>query len=167
MPFLPEIPTAPKAGATLQGKTEMAPSPFSLSRDAVPLLSDYARLLQVSAQTPPAIPSPTTVAALTNQIIIQHAMMMKAPPSLSIVQSTWNRRPASMPHVTETIPFDSRFILGGSNATGSNTLWSVPATGAPLLAPASSDFPVPAPPKLLDPAVFALFCELSDRRGQL
>ena len=173
MPFLPPILTVPKAGAALQVNNEMALSPVRLQRHEFPLLSDHARLLSVRAQIPPAIPSPTTVAALTNQIIIQHAMMLKDPPSLSIAQSVLNQRLASlipaMPHhATLPPPFGSRFILGGSNATDSNELWpGVPATGRPPLAPASSSFPVPAPPKQLDPAVFALFCELSDLRGQL
>lgn len=159
MPFLPEIPTAPKAGA--------APSPASLLRKEFPPLSDYARMSSLRPPIPTAIPTPASVAAFTSQLIIHRAMMLEASPSLSMVQSVWNQRPASMPFVSQTIPFDSRFLLDGRDATGSNALWPVPATGPLLLAPVSSLFPVPAPPKQVDAGIFALLRELSDRRWDL
>ena len=163
MPFLPESPTVPTIGASLQANNTMAPSPNSLMRDEFPLRSDCARLLSVTSTIPPAFPTPRSVAELTNQMMIEHATMRKALP-LSLI-------PAMPHHVTPPIfPCgNGRFILGGGSSSysvpgSSDALFRpVPPTGSPH-PPASGSFPIAALPKLLvDPTVFALLRQLSDR----
>ena len=170
MPFLPEIQTARKPHAVRQAP-EIVPSHVRLLRGENSLLNDCAVLLSSGSQILPASPRPATVAALTNQLFIERAMMLKAPQSLSIVQSVLNQHPealmSAMTDVRQHSPFDSSLLLGVSNATGPNALWSLPATAHPLFTHDSSTFLDPTPPTLLDPAVLVILRQMSSRRWDL